>query len=102
MSVQYVELNHLSVRKFVNMRKQQDAAKKKNKNKENNNALSRAEISSMQQEQSKKNSILSSTTHAAKLMKIQDLLLPQNNESQPLTLALLVKLDDDLFNNDNT
>ena len=34
-------------------------------------------------------------------MKIQDLLLPQNNKSQPLTLASLAKLDDDLFNNDD-
>ena len=48
MSVQsYIELKHSSVRKFMNMRKQQDAAKKKNKNKKNNNTSSRAEISSM-------------------------------------------------------
>src|SRR5436190_3166557 len=40
MPVQYVESDHLSVREFVNMRKQQDAAKKKNKNKENNNTSS--------------------------------------------------------------
>src|SRR5436190_8384223 len=46
-SVQYVESDHSSVRKFMNMRKQQDAAKKKNKNKKNNNTSSRAEISSM-------------------------------------------------------
>ena len=48
MSVQsYIELEHLLVREFMNMRKQQNTEKKKNKNKENNNTLSRAEISSM-------------------------------------------------------
>jgi len=52
---------------------------------------------------SKKDStILSLTARAVKLVKIQDnLLLSQNNESQSLTLASLVKLDDDLFNDDN-
>src|SRR5204863_186745 len=42
------------------------------------------------------------TVHAVKLVKIQDdLLLSQNNKSQSLILALLAKLDDDLFNNDD-
>ena len=102
-SVQYVVSDHSSVRKFVNMRKQWDAEKKKNKNKENNNALSRAGISSMWWEKSKKNStILNLIICTVKLMKIQNnLLLSQNNKFQSLTLALLVKLDDDLFNNDN-
>ena len=37
MSIQsYIKSEHLPVREFVNMRKQQNAAKKKNKNKENN------------------------------------------------------------------
>ena len=57
----------------------------------------------MQQERSKKDStILSLMARAAKLVKIQDdLLLSQNNKFQSFILALLVKLDDDLFNDDD-
>src|SRR5436190_156215 len=99
--VQYVEPDHPPVGEFVDMGKQRDAAKKKNKNKGDNNAPSRAGIPPMRRGRPKKDSILSPTARAAKLVKIQDLLLPQNNESQPLTLASLAKLDDDLFNDDD-
>ena len=62
----------------------------------------------MQRRRSKKNSaILSQIVAAAKLVKIQDLLVDYqgsdyykllNSDLESLTIAALAKLDDDLFN----